>query len=524
MKKIILVVIVLFSSFLMSTQTQEEWIDTINEKGLIIDGTKRDGQISTAPTLNTLKTFKNGKVNDILVLLVGNNNYQRASGFPELKQCVNDTILLARILNICCKVPEENIIIHNNLTVTQFRQVFLETIAGLKKNQALLFSYSGHGDINGSLVFTHGGKLKPGELKSLVNSFENDTILMLDACYSGNNEGPIDRSEDIAFKNNSVRIYSSLAHMSAKEIFYTDDYFAHIAPFYENVLNLTGPDKLEGNSYFFSFIGYFFAEYDFVNFGNVSVWDMLMYIFNKNRQYVEFLEMRSQADKSFFERYNRRLEQQPKIFPLAKKPEYKDLNHNFLYIDKYVLKKKVTPRTFGMTSSVFTGPFLSLGIFINNRGVTDLFQNKASVYASTLFAFTPPVLNGLSWGIEVGYMFSYYENAIQKHTTFLNMIPILAKIGYWYKFKKLNNFFSIGGDTGIGLSINIWDFNTVDLQVDTYIPLASTTFCFQAGFGLRLHPLKRLSISCDVRLHGLVFNDNSILLGIVFPLAISYRI
>lgn len=54
----------------------------------------------------------------------------------------------------------------------------------------VIITYSGHGNVDGSLVMVDGGMLTPDELKRTVNSFKNDSVLILDACYSGNNEGP----------------------------------------------------------------------------------------------------------------------------------------------------------------------------------------------------------------------------------------------------------------------------------------------------------------------------------------------
>ena len=62
---------------------------------------------------------------------------------------------------------------------------------------------------------------------------------MIDACYSGNNEGPreIDGDgESIEFKQNSMRIYASLAHRTAKEITYGNAFFRHVMPFYQSAL------------------------------------------------------------------------------------------------------------------------------------------------------------------------------------------------------------------------------------------------------------------------------------------------
>jgi hypothetical protein len=88
--------------------------------------------------INTLDTFDKMKKNDIVAFLVGNNDYSANSGFPKLNQCVNDVRLLSKVLNICCKVPEQNIIIATNLNAEEFRVLFQSTLTNLKKQQALL--------------------------------------------------------------------------------------------------------------------------------------------------------------------------------------------------------------------------------------------------------------------------------------------------------------------------------------------------------------------------------------------------
>lgn len=483
---------------------------THRQKGVVIQKTKpltKNETLIRSP-LNTIQSFDNVKKNDIIVLLVGNNNYREKSGFVKLEHCINDTRLFSRILTVCCKVPSENIHTAVDLTLQDFIQTFKQVIGKLKENQGFLMLYSGHGAHDGSLVFTDGQKMTPEVLKRYINSFENDTTLIIDACYSGNNEGPFEREQNTGYKSNCIRIYSSLAHLYAKEITYSHEYFSYINPFYEKVLNLTGRDSIKGNSYFISFIGYFFAEYDFSDKTNISFWKLMLYIFNKNNQYVEVLKMGGKPDISLMIEAEHRLEQHPKIFPLNHKVSYTNPNHEFLLIKKYAYNPA---QQLGIVPTFTVGPFYSFGI-INDTGLSDLFKNKAGVTASLRLSYYPPLLKGFFFGLDTGYIFTYSPVSASSATSYLSLIPIQGILGYHHRFMQVNNVISLKTDIGIGASLSI---------LHTEQTITEFRYSFQAGTGIRIFPHDMVSISLDIQLYGIVFDTRHILLGLKFPIAVS---
>lgn len=529
MKKITVMVIMLIALVTYADDLTVDLAHDPSDKSISIDSYREAPVEKTLVLeLNSKETFKKVKKNDVVVLLVGNNDYEAESQWPALFQCVNDTTLLSRILTICCKVPADNIHISNNITADTFRHTITSIIKTLHTDQSFLIYYSGHGDRDGSLVFTDGELITPSELKDIINSFASDTVLMLDACYSGKNDGVIELNNDNQkFKPNSIRIYSSLAHMKSKEIVYTNEFFSYINPFYETVLNLKGPDKMMGNGYFTSFIGYFFADYDFDTTLNINYWDLISYISNKTKHYVEFLAIRGDTTDSNSEEINTRLDQHPKIIPMVNQQKYLDQNHSNILIKKYI-------RPAGLVLEVMTGPFLSFGIYpgiINDNNINDnepdnVFVNKVAGYAAIRFLYNPHFLKNFLFGIECDYLLTYKTDVRFTQDTYLHMIPIIGIVGYRRQFVKLKNRLSVRADIGAGISFNIANLkeykegdNVKEESVET-----APSFCFQAGTGISFHPVKNLAISLDVYLHGVVMTEENVLLGIKFPLSVSYKL
>lgn len=492
-------------SYLISPAFSEEAVTPQNNKSL------------TGIRLNTKETFANVKKNDMVAILIGNDEYKVESGFSTLYQCINDTRLLSRVLTVCCKVPAENINVISNCTKEQFLKRFNEIIKTLRPEQGFLLTYSGHGDKDGSLVFTDGDKLKPDELKKLLKNFNNDTVLILDACYSGNNDGPFEH-DDInieEFRNNCIRIYASLAHMTAKEISYENEYFKAIKPFYENVLELK---NIDGNGYFTSFIGYFFAEFKFDSSGNISFKDLLNYTTNKGKQYTEFLAMRGarnmEVSVDYYSQSAIRLNQQPKIFPLDKKIEYTDPNHEFMVIKKYI-------EPVGIITELAYSPFYSLGVSQENGN--DLFKNTWSHSISARLLYSPNMFRGFLIGAETGYLYTYREKDESRgqQEIFLSIVPVMGILGYKHQLEAWDKKLSLRYTAGAGAAFCTWDFKEYDIiSRELY---NTTDFCYELSAGMMLEIYKELFITLDVQYLSIYFTESSYLAGIRFPLGISYR-
>lgn len=80
-----------------------------------------------------------------------------------------------------------------NLSLTldgsDVKQLITETInqisSTITENDTLIFYYSGHGDQDGSLIFTWENRMSPDELLSTVKPLDCRKLLILDCCYSG---------------------------------------------------------------------------------------------------------------------------------------------------------------------------------------------------------------------------------------------------------------------------------------------------------------------------------------------------
>jgi hypothetical protein len=539
--------------------------------------------------LNTLETFSAMKPNDMVCLLVGIDDYAPDSGYPALSQCVNDTRLLSRILEACCKVPAANIIPATNLSAAEFLALFRKTVSGLPRKSGFFFSYSGHGSKDGSLVFKDGKPITPETLKELMASFPNDSVMMLDACYSGNNEGPFDTGETKGFRANVTRVYASLAHMAAKEIVYSNQYFSSISSFYREVLGLESgiPSRLtavqmdglrkeaagdpiqaealdraysrdeggqgyalnasvsdsthllvsdaairaglfdpgryiSGNGYFTSFIGYFFAEYDFRPSRNVSFADLIGYMTNKGKQYVEFLAMRGNESRSasaansnnYYYESTARLNQQPKIFPLAGKPELKDPNHEFLAIKKYI-------EPVGLRPLANSGVFYSLGLR-SPDAARNVYDGALSFAASAQLSYEPVSWKGFSAGLGISYLSAGEPEDPAASIRGSTLIAVPIELVCAYRLPLIENALFASIDIRAGAALE-----TLDRSPYIIYPrelTSGTNICAGAGLTVGYSPLPQFLIEAGARFDSIWTGPSSALLGLYIPLSLSYRL
>ncbi|MBN1411121.1 MAG: caspase family protein [Spirochaetales bacterium] len=315
---------------------------------------------------NTKSVFENVIPQKTTVFLVGNNLYRPGSGYDVLTQSHNDTILIREILAECCKADREKIRLYEDLTLGEFKEAFEKFRNTFTEDEIVIVYYSGHGESNGSLVFTDGGTLPAQQLKDLVNSFTNDTVLIIDACYSGNNEGPAEFGPDeVPYRDNCIRIYASLAHLLAKEITYDNPFFSVVLPFYRDVLHL---NNIDGNGYFTALIGMFFAQYRFQKEENVSYQDIVYSVTNKAKVYVETLaKTKGTEQKGAWEEAVYRLNQLPKIHPADRKISFQNENHAFMILQKekiqYRPENNHISLTYDATATITLPPYdKSLGI------------------------------------------------------------------------------------------------------------------------------------------------------------------
>jgi hypothetical protein len=316
---------------------------------------------------NTLTTFNAIIPQKTYIFIIGNNTYSDESGYEKLTQCHNDINLMKKIFMHCCNVADDNIFSYLDITLPGCQKYFNQFLNTIDKESLVIIFYSGHGDPNGSLVFVDGKKLNPVELRRHINSFSNDTVLLIDACYSGNNEGPLDFfQKDQPFKSNCIRIYSSLAHLTAKEISYENHFFKSALPFYSEVLDI---NNIDGNSYFTALIGHFFTHYKLKKGENVSYSELVSYITNKGKIYVETLaKTKGEARKSAWEEAVYRLNQLPKIHPVDEKVSFIEPEHEYIILQKK--KYNFWPKKNFLSLGIDTGVPLTMPPYNKSLGLS----------------------------------------------------------------------------------------------------------------------------------------------------------
>ncbi len=460
--------------------------------------------------MNTIDSFTGIKANNTNVILVANDRYTLESGFVPLYQCYNDAVLLKSILTVLCKVPEANITIVRDGTSNEFARVFRTVTGSLKPEQGLIISYSGHGDIDGSLVFVDGSRVNPDQLKRLVNSIRNDTTLILDACYSGNNEGPLDTNSDNGYKANSLRIYASLAHMTAKEIVYRQNpFFVNLLDFYRSVLGI----NIEGNGYFTSLIGYFFAEYDFTHNNNISFRDIMDYINNKGKQYIEYLAMNgtnasrgSTLQLNLLFETGSRLNQTPKMYPLRSQVIYNNPVNEFVLIKKFVYSSGITPELFGGPTIMFS----------------NLFGDRVSGSVAARFTVSPYYFRGFFLSLEFGFIHTYRPENSAEYLRQWDMFGVNFIQIAGCDFSLAENYIVLGFELGGGIAVAAMVQRPLGVipEESAYTAL----FVFETGLRFFVYPVKNFGIFTHVQFVGYVLNDTDYLFGLRIPFGFSWRL
>ncbi|MDH5680154.1 MAG: caspase family protein [Spirochaetota bacterium] len=455
--------------------------------------------------LNNKDTFKNVKKQKVFTFLIGNDNYQKESDFGKLAQCYNDVKLLKSIFIECLHADSGHVMDNKDLSIAEFRKRFQAFVELVKTDPKALviITYSGHGDMDGSLVFVKGGKLMPDELKALVNSFSNDTVLLIDACYSGNNEGPKEILKGVKkqeFKSNSIRVYASLAHLTAKEIKYNNTFFSHLKKFYKDTLKI---DNISGNGYFTGMIGMFFAEYKFKKDENISFKDLLSYITNRSKQYVEYLAMWGKEDKLQAKMSQVRLNQQPKMLPVKERVDFQDINHNFLLVQKLIKPIGFQP---GLSGGVFL-PFGDLGGYYQTPGL----------YANLSIAYELDFILKDFYAV-INFSFISLNSIETGNLRPIDLSVLIPAAGVKYKPLKLG-FFEISTTLDAGMALSFLNIGSYGPIKEESLTKSSLYFSFTAG--LHFEVIKDLHINLQERFSYIGYQDKP-LYGLSSDLGMSY--
>ncbi|MDH4129947.1 MAG: caspase family protein, partial [Spirochaetota bacterium] len=192
--------------------------------------------------INNIDTFKKFKKPKMRVLLIANQDYDGKD--MDLSFTINDMTIYKTIFKELLGVPKGNITFIKNLSSGNFDETMKDFIEDIDKDDLVVIIYAGHGSTNGMPVLTDKKTISVNDFHKHFNSFKNDTILIMDSCYSGA-EGEIssqsqsgadggrgvgvvkktgitiikdkDVDEKHTFRENVVRIYSSLAHQESRE-------------------------------------------------------------------------------------------------------------------------------------------------------------------------------------------------------------------------------------------------------------------------------------------------------------------
>ncbi len=241
--------------------------------------------ISSANNKTPFNSFKKPKIR---ALLIANQDYK--TPIYNLKYPINDMLLykslFSKILNT------HQITIKKNLTSNNFKDVLKTFIKSVKQDELIFIIYSGHGNIDGAPWMVDEKTINKKELQDIMNSFNNDTIFIMDSCYSsagdsqneddndlstlrersarkvitntkqlsGNDLSDKEINEKISYRKNILRIYSSLAHQKSKEgDFLNIPAYKEVFSNTKSFLNQIGYSK-RGNGIFTLTFASFFAD------------------------------------------------------------------------------------------------------------------------------------------------------------------------------------------------------------------------------------------------------------------------
>jgi uncharacterized caspase-like protein len=117
----------------------------------------------------------------IYVVCVGVSDYPGQQN--DLRVSANDALVIKKIFDANGHA-DVNCLINKNATVANVVRVVSETFAKARKNDVVLFFFSGHG-IQGGFVCQDGFLYYRDVVKEMMRSSAKTKIVLADACYSG---------------------------------------------------------------------------------------------------------------------------------------------------------------------------------------------------------------------------------------------------------------------------------------------------------------------------------------------------
>ncbi len=215
------------------------------------------------PPDDYLKIFTQYKKVKIRAFLFANAEYDQNS--YDLKYTVNDIKLMEKFLKLVLYTPSERITSHVNLKLDQFNEKFNQFAKTIQKDELILIYYSGNGRTNGMPIFTDMKDITPKNFYKLLNTFNNDTLMIMDTSYLSMGD-PSTKVQNVAeeegIRPNITRVYSNLSHKAIKEgVYKTHQLYKHRLFNTFAMMDQMGLDEDSGYSIFTLLILSYFAEF-----------------------------------------------------------------------------------------------------------------------------------------------------------------------------------------------------------------------------------------------------------------------
>ncbi len=403
--------------------------------------------------LSQLEDYKTPKFH---VLMIANQDYKGQD--LDLKYTINDIEVYKTIFRRLYKVPLNRISSYKNVELYDFISIINEFKSRVKKDELIVFIYAGHGNNNGMPIFADRKTIKPKLFYDFFNSFKNDTVIIMDSCYSGAEEGGnnilISDNSDNAYKqvglsnnnkevkerlryrSNIIRVYSSLAHQQSREANYKQikGMQSHLGSTYKFLEGL-GYNGV-GNGMFSIILAAFFSEldpnknaYSFEDLNshvNLKISDLQESGFDSQRPKMIPFQSPFKVKENFYLFYkNIERKKLPKIERLYYKAVLQQIKSKYytaISLYKQILKinynyKDVRVRLAG----IYTKIGQAYGVRYPNKAIANL--NKALEYNS----------NHLEANNTIGQIYLYnkkYRLALQYFTNVL-WLSTNAENNYW---------------------------------------------------------------------------------------------
>ncbi|HEO65473.1 MAG TPA: tetratricopeptide repeat protein [Spirochaetes bacterium] len=267
---------------------------------------------------NKLSVFKDFNKPKIRVLIIANADYKGIK--YDLPFTVNDAEVYQGIFHHVFEVPDHRILMCYNLSYPGFIKKMKEFTKTIRKDDLIFIIYTGHGHFNGLPRFIDEKSPSIQGFYDLINhSFTNDTVLLMDSCYSGNVEKakPILKALKLdkryGFRKNILRFYSSLAAQKSEGNHYylIQKYQKHLKETYL-FLKSMGYEARK-NSLFTLLFASFFAEHSLSEVDNISFEALYSHITTK----ISLMQQEGLVI------------QRPVMYPFMKRP-FKE-HYNLLY-------------------------------------------------------------------------------------------------------------------------------------------------------------------------------------------------